>query len=213
MSKNYNDMRTNSADDILAKNWEASGGFVLKPIQSPAAKGVKEEPVPDVKDFEDCQPSTCPCANRCKLLAFREQAASAPIIGLTQERFLILRDSGQLSSVLYRIGVDGRPRPRRCLIFDEKFQMAQINVLDKNTIDEASKELTRLIQKKGVSDQQVRHFQQRLSYLIDRPYQQLRSKLRLEVNQKMEDIQIGFCDMKDADFIQKMEYEEFRSSV
>ena len=110
----------------------------------------------DVKSFEDCNPSTCSFSNRCRILKFREQALTAPIVGLTQERFLMLRDSGYLSSVLYRIGKDGRPYPRRYLIFDEKFQMAPTQVLDKNVIDEAYKELTRLIEKKGVSDQQVR---------------------------------------------------------
>ncbi len=167
----------------------------------------------DVKSFEDCNPSTCSFSNRCRILKFREQALTAPIVGLTQERFLMLRDSGYLSSVLYRIGKDGRPYPRRYLIFDEKFQMAPTQVLDKNVIDEASKELTRLIEKKGVSDQQVRYYQQQLDYQINRPYQHLRSKLRLEMNYRMEDIQVGYCDMKDVESMERIKYEAFRDSV
>lgn len=167
----------------------------------------------DIRSFEECNPSTCSFSNRCKILKFREQALTAPVVGLTQERFLMLRDSGNLNSVLYRVGKDGRPYPRRYLIFDEKFQMAPTQVLDKNVIDEASKELTRLIEKKGVSDQQVRYYQQQLEYQINRPYQQLRSKLRLEMNDRMEDIQVGCCDMKDTELVDRIRYEEFRNSV
>lgn len=150
---------------------------------------------PGVDTFEECRPNSCPHAQTCGLLTFRKQAPMAPIIGLTQERFGMLRESGGLDSVLYRLDKDGHSRPRRYLIFDEKFQMAQINTLDKPCIDRASIEFSKLIEKIDASDSQVRSLQQRLSYHVDRPFQELRRSLCIETDQGNRDIQAGFCTL------------------
>lgn len=146
-----------------------------------------------VDSFDGCRPKDCPFAQGCKLLAFHRVAERAPIIGLTQERFAMLRDSTGLGSVLYRSGEDGCSRPRRHLIFDEKIMMAQISTLDKNCIDQASIEFSGLIKKIAATDSQVRSLQQRLSYHVERPFQDLRRSLCCETERGKQDIQAGFC--------------------
>lgn len=146
-----------------------------------------------VNSFEECCPNSCPYVHDCKLRIFRQQAFLAPIVGLTQERFAMLRESGSLNSVLYRTDEIGRFRPRRYLIFDEKFPMAQINTLDKDCIDCASMEFSELIGKKSAADSQVRSLQQSLAYHIEQPFQALRRSLCIQTESGNRDIQAGFC--------------------
>lgn len=150
---------------------------------------------PGVSCFMECNPNSCTHAQNCEILKFRRQAPKAPIIGLTQERFVMLRESGNLTSVLYRLDNSNYLRPRRYLIFDEKFQMAQINTLDKNCIDQASIEFSELIEKISAVDSQVRSLQQSLAYHIDIPFQALRRSLCIETEYGNRDIQAGFCNL------------------
>ena len=148
---------------------------------------------PGISSFDQCCPNSCPHAQTCELLSFRKQAPMAPVVGLTQERFVMLREGSGLDGILYRWDEDGRSRPRRYLIFDEKFQLAQINTLDKDCIDQASMEFSALIEKISASDSQVRSLQQSLSYHIDQPFQVLRRTLCVETEGGIRDLQAGFC--------------------
>ena len=105
----------------------------------------------------------------------------------------MLREGSGLDGILYRWDEAGRSRPRRYLIFDEKFQLAQINTLDKDCIDQASMEFSALIEKISASDSQVRSLQQSLSYHIDQPFQVLRRTLCVETEGGIRDLQAGFC--------------------
>jgi len=199
------DAEKDNPNMVALQGWSVSGqcrGF----CQNPA-----------VQHFDECVPATCPKAAVCELRIFREQSMTAPIVGLTQERFNMLRASGDLNRVLYRIDEKGYTRPRRFLIFDEKFLMAQVHTLDKNTIDEASLEMTKLIGKRSVTDSRVKSLQQKLSILIERPFQQLRGDLRITNDykgfSKKMDIWAGFCKLEKPDVSQVMAYEFFRSFV
>lgn len=170
---------------------------------------------PAVSCFDECRANSCTHAQTCDLLAFRRQAPRAPIIGLTQERFVMLRESGSLNSILYRVGEDGSPLPRRYLIFDEKYQMAQLATLDKPCIDRASIELSGLIEKIDATDSRIRSLQQSLSYNIDRPFQELRKSLRAETDRGVLDIQAGFCTLSgdDCESGRKFSFQQFSDSI
>lgn len=152
----------------------------------------------DVHHFAACSPASCPYASSCEMLTFKRQAPMVPIIGLTQKRFEILRRSGNLDTVLYRENSTGR-YPRRYLIFDEKFQMAQIDTLDMDLIERASAECSKLIEKPYVTDSQVRSFQQNISFHITKPFQTLRGKYRLPKESGGNDIQAGNCSLQTGD--------------
>lgn len=166
-----------------------------------------------VQRFEDCSPSNCPYAQRCQLLAFRDIAPRAPVVGLTQERFAMLRNSGNLGTVLNRMVGDNVFLPRRFLILDEKFQFVQINTLNKDVIDKASLEISELIAKRDTPDWQVRSLQGQLSYLIDRPFQELRGSLRAPTQDGTKDILAGFCSLSDIEWHQDLQYTSFRNFV
>ncbi len=148
---------------------------------------------PAVSNFDECRPGSCPRSKGCELLAFREKAPKAVIVGLTQERFAMLREGGNLDGVMYRLMEDGRFQPRRYLIFDEKFPMAQISTLDKSCIDLASIEFSELIEKIAAADFQVRSLQQSLAYHVEQPFQALRRSLCVQTGLGNRDIQAGFC--------------------
>lgn len=195
------DTLENAPNMVSLQGWNLSGqhrGFCLDPA---------------VQNFDECVPSTCPKAAICELRTFREKSLTAPIVGLTQERFNMLRRSGGLDSILRRMNGQGRTRPRRFLIFDEKFSMAQIETLDKNVIDQASLEMTKLVGTHITSDHSVKSLQQRLSIHIDRPFQKLRGSCCITTEQGKLDIQTGFCSVKEVDESQRMQYEEFRNYI
>lgn len=150
---------------------------------------------PGVNCFDECKPGSCTHAQSCEILKFRRQALRALIVGLTQERFEMLRESDNLDSVLCRLDENDRPRHRRYIIFDEKFQMAQISTLDKDCIDQASMEFSGLIEKVSATDFRVRSLQQSLAYHIDRTFQDLRRSLCSETEHGLRDIQAGFCNL------------------
>lgn len=162
---------------------------------------------PSVNSFDECTPRQCSFTQSCELYAFHRQAPMAPIIGLTQERFTMLRDNNNLDQALCRLCPDGSLRHRRYLIFDEKFQMAQIFTLDKSCIDHASIKFSTFINKIGATDSQVRSLQQKLSYYIERPFQDLRRSLRIET----QDIQAGLCKLppKYVDSAERMAFHSF----
>lgn len=163
-----------------------------------------------VNSFDECHPKSCPYAQSCELQRFYRLAGTALIIGLTQERFVMLRESNNLDTVLYRQGEDGKWRPRRYLIFDEKYRMAQISILDKNCINKASIEFTQLIERKSAADSRVRSLQQSLSYLIDRPFQAMRRSCCLETAEGRLDIQAGFCTLP-PEYMEAKEQADFQS--
>ena len=146
---------------------------------------------PNVHNYDECLRSKCPFAVGCQLLSFREKATSALVVGITQERFYMLRSSGNLDMLLKRVLPDGRLLPRRYIIFDEKHQMAQIHALTKPLIDQASTEFNTLIRKVESTDSNVRILQQRLGYCVERTFQALRSRLCISTEQGVRDIPAG----------------------
>lgn len=191
-----------SASDVIAlQSWNQSGvrhGFCKKP---------------DIEDFRECQREQCEYAGSCELLRFSRQAGQAFILGLTQARFHLLRKAGTLNQFLYRV-VGLTCVPRRYLIFDEKFEFAEIEVLNKPLIDRASTELETLIALNRSTDRSIQHQQVSLSYHIDRVFQQLRQKQVLARSDRpIVDLPMGLCSLSDADSEQRRSYAEFRSRV
>lgn len=164
----------------------------------------------DVNSYDECPRSRCPYAAQCQVLQFREAAPFAPVVGLTQERFYLLRQD-DLSSVLTRMGQDGLSHPRRYIIFDEKYEMAPAVKLSMKEINEASTEVTKLIPQVDASDTKVRTLQQRLSYSVERPFQQLRRQQR---SPDGVDIPVGFLTLSEQDFVaERIAYSDFRSQI
>lgn len=165
---------------------------------------------PDVSSYEECPRSRCPSAAQCPVLRFRETAPFAPVVGLTQERFYLLRQD-DLSSVLMRIGQDGLPHPRRFIIFDEKFEMAPAVKLSMKEINEASTEFTKLIPQVDASDTRVRTLQQRLSYSVERPFQKIR---QLQRSPDGVDVPVGFLRLPDHEYKnERAAYGDLRSLI
>ena len=164
----------------------------------------------DVSSYDECPRSRCPYAIQCPVLQFREKAPLAPVVGLTQERFYLLRQD-DLSSVLTRIGQDGLPHPRRFIIFDEKYEMAPAVTLSMKEINEASTEFTKLIPQVDASDARVRTLQQRLSYSVERPFQKIR---QLQRSPDGVDVPIGFLRLSEHDYInERAAYSDFRTLI
>lgn len=150
----------------------SDGKRFMVPLQSWTSSGQSRNfcLAPGVDSYTDCQGSRCPYADRCLLQEFREEAPYAPVVGLTQERFEMLRQ-GDLSSVFERYMQDGARHPRRYIIFDEKYRIAQVTALNAEQINEASTQFTDLIQKINASDTRVRNLQTRLDYSVRCPFQ------------------------------------------
>src|SRR5699024_6466131 len=112
---------------------------------------------PEVIHYDQCRRYACPYSEHCRLLSFQQQAPCAPVVGVTQERFVLLREAGALDKILRRTFLsDQVTLPRRFLIFDEKITMAQTSTLIKPVIDQASTEIERLIRQGDLSDSQAR---------------------------------------------------------
>lgn len=163
-----------------------------------------------MNSYDECPRSRCPHAPQCPVLQFREAVPFAPVVGLTQERFYLLRQD-DLSSVLTRIGQDGLPHPRRFVIFDEKFEMAPAVRMSIKEIHDASTEFTKLISQMDASDTRVRTLQQMLSYSVERVFQNIR---QLQRPPDRIDIPVGFLRLSEQDYIdERKAYEKFRSLI
>lgn len=168
---------------------------------------------PSVDNYAGCLHNRCLYADRCRLHAFQEEAQYAPVVGMTQERFNMLRQGDAFSAALECLGEDGVRRPRRFVIFDEKFQMAPATALSTAQINEASTQFTELIRKFDTSDTHVRSLQQRLNYAVMRPFQAFRKRLCAEKGEGICDIPVGFLKLTEEDMETAKEYYEFRDIV
>ena len=165
---------------------------------------------PSVDNYEACLRQQCPYAGKCPILHFSEDAKTAPIVGMTQERFCQLREQG-LDSVLYRQCPDGQEHPRRYILFDEKFQMASVTAVNADTINDASKAFSALIQKLDLTDQRVCGLQQRLDRTVRRLFQQLRYDLRLDTEEGKKDILVGVLTLTEDMKKEYADYFRFRN--
>lgn len=168
---------------------------------------------PEVIHYDQCRRYACPYSEHCRLLSFQQQAPYAPVVGLTQERFVLLREAGALDKILRRTFLsDQVTLPRRFLIFDEKITMAQISTLNKPVIDQASTEIERLIRKGNLSDSQARSLQMQLSICIDMPFQRLRKEAEQSQAQDHPAPSMGWCTLED-DPQRREQYNTFRRWV
>ncbi len=168
---------------------------------------------PEVIHYDQCRRYACPYSEHCCLLSFQQQAPYAPVVGLTQERFVLLREAGALDKILRRTFLsDQVTLPRRYLIFDEKITMAQISTLNKPVIDQASTEIERLIRKGNLSDSQARSLQMQLSICIDMPFQRLRKEAEQSQAQDHPAPSMGWCTLED-DPQRREQYNTFRRWV
>ena len=76
---------------------------------------------PSVDNYEACLRQQCPYAGKCPILHFSEDAKTAPIVGMTQERFCQLREQG-LDSVLYQYATPKSNKPRLIVLPDLALQ-------------------------------------------------------------------------------------------
>lgn len=158
----------------------------------------------DVNSFKECQKKACPFANSCKMLRFTEEARHASLIGITQKRFDLLRSGGDLSSILIRELNDGTEVHRRFLIFDEKFDLAEVHDLNRNTLVKATAELEALIQKRKCSESVVQTVENGLDYSIRLPFQNLRrektsGRLNGDTLESVIPPKVGFCTATDLE--------------
>ena len=168
---------------------------------------------PEVIHYDQCRRYACPYSEHCRLLSFQQQAPYAPVVGLTQERFLLLREAGALDKILRRTFLsDQVTLPRRFLIFDEKITMAQTSTLNKPVIDQASTEIERLIRQGDLSDSQARSLQMQLSICIDMPFQRLRKEAEQSQTQDHPVPSMGWCTLED-DSQRREQYNTFRRWV
>ena len=144
-----------------------------------------------VTDFEDCPGRDCPCADSCPILNGLLLAQTAPIVGMTQKRFLTMRQRGTLSNILCFDDADGHPRCRRFLLFDEKIEIVPISTLNKIKINEASTALEKLSAQQGCSDASISYFQHQLGFLVDQPFRVLRN----QCNAQRSRFPAGFIDL------------------
>lgn len=203
----------NELDKELNKDCSDGKRFMV-PLQSwtPSGQGRNFCLAPGVDSYTDCQGSRCPYADQCPLQAFREEAPYAPVVGLTQARFDMLRQ-GDLSSVFERYTKDGARHPRRYIIFDEKYRMAQVEALNAEQINEASTQFTDLIQKIDASDTRVRSLQMRLDYSVRRPFQAIRKRMRTETGDGTHDIPVGFLTLTEEEQETAEEYRMLREII
>ncbi len=168
---------------------------------------------PEVNHYDQCRRYACPYSERCRLLSFQQQAPYAPVVGLTQERFVLLREAGALDKILRRTFLsDQVTLPRRFLIFDEKITMAQTSTLNKPVIDQASTEIERLIRQGDLSDSQARSLQMQISICIDMPFQRLRKEAEQSQTQDHPAPSMGWCTLED-DPQRREQYNTFRRWV
>lgn len=167
-----------------------------------------------VTSYDECpRPRTsCPYSQRCPILEFHDKAPLAPVVGLTQERFNMLRQTG-LNPLLQRICDDNRFHPRRYIIFDEKFKMASINTLSIETINDASSQFTNLISQLNTTDSNVRSLQQQLTYCVLRPYQEIRKMLRTKDDSGYRDLPFGFVTLPEELEEHQKAYNDFRDLI
>ena len=163
-----------------------------------------------VDNYDACLRQQCPYAEKCPILHFPEDAKIAPIVGMTQERFCQLREPG-LDSVLYRQCPDGQEHPRRYILFDEKFQMASVTSVSADTINDASKAFSALIQKLDLTDQRVCGLQQWLDRTVRQLFQQLRYDLRRDTDEGPEDILVGVLTLTEDIRKEYGDYTQFRN--
>ena len=161
-----------------------------------------------VDSYAECPRNQCPYALQCPILTFHEKVLYAPVVGLTQARFCLLRQ-GDLDSVLQRLGPDGTSYPRRYILFDEKYPMVPIAELNMERINETSTAFNTIIEKYHASDTRVCGLQQQLNYSITRIFQKIR---RVQQTAAGNDIQIGFLSFSEEEREDSHVYYEFRNS-
>lgn len=158
-----------------------------------------------VSSYQECRKEHCPYAASCEILRFEQMAGQAYILCMTQVRFNILRKDGRFDQYLYR--QDGE-FPRRFLIFDEKFDFAQIQELTMEIINLASNELENLASKQDVTDYAINSMQRKMAYWIKRKFQELRDRTVIERDGETTDSKYGLCSLCDTP---KEEQEQFRA--
>lgn len=166
-----------------------------------------------VESFEACQKRQCPYAADCKVLTFEQKAQCSFIIGMTQARFDMLRNAPQgVEKLMHRISGLNTAVPRRFLIFDEKFEMAQTIVLDRETINRASNDLERLGRERDVVDSKIHQMQKKLSFHVMRLYEELREQTRYSIVDKEADIPFGLCTLAGKPAHQKESFRTYYES-
>ncbi len=124
---------------------------------------------------------------------------------MTQTRFSLLRSCDELDRLLFR-DVAGEKLARRFIIFDEKFEMEETAILGTDVINAASTEIERRGRKAEIPDRILSGIQTGLSFNIQRPFKDLRSKTLYETGK---DQPFGFCSLSDPE--DKENFEEFRN--
>ena len=190
---------------VALQGWSASG----------KANGYCENLA--VTSYDQCQRNKCPYASHCQILKFHEMAPVAPVVGLTQERFYMLRGN-ILDQVLYRQFENGKVSlPRRYIIFDEKFKMSSSTSVSTDEINNLSSAFTELLQDEQTTDNSVRMLQNSLSFYVFSVFQALRKesreKYRDSPHEREQDIPIGFVSLPDSLKPRADAYPMFRQQV
>jgi len=190
---------------VALQGWSASG----------KANGYCENLA--VTSYDQCQRNKCPYASHCQILKFHEMAPVAPVVGLTQERFYMLRGN-ILDQVLYRQFDNGKASlPRRYIIFDEKFKMSSSTSVSTDEINNLSSAFTELLQDEQTTDNSVRMLQNSLSFYVFSVFQALRKESREKYRdspyERERDIPIGFVTLPDSLKSRADDYPAFRQQV
>lgn len=146
--------------------------------------------------YRDCRKERCPYASTCKVIRFLDGVESGFIVGMTQARFSMLRRADELTPFLYRLATEHETSiPRRFLIFDEKYDMAQQSILSVPQVNDASTEVERIVTSLKFPDAESRKLQDMLHYRILKPLQEIRKNCEF-IDASMDEFPFGFCSLR-----------------
>lgn len=190
----------NAILDTIESFFPGRSGEVMVAIQGWSKSGQEKGFCQNKKasSFEDCQKEQCPYASTCQVLHFAERAKSSFIIGMTQARFNMLRESGELEVFLQRNTCDSKePIPRRFILFDEKFDMSKMSSIGVPDINEASTEMERLNRSRNPTDSEIVGIQKGLNFCVLKPIQELRERLVFKDKVGNDEMPFGLCQLSD----------------
>lgn len=160
---------------------------------TPSGKAAGLCPNPSVETHRQCRGERCPYAPQCPMLALSDQGWSAYILGVTQARFYGMRRKG-IQNLLLQRECGGKVSHRHFLIFDEKPELYQIDVLSMGRLNDLSTHLEKLTTQNRLSDRQAAWLQSELSSCAMSAIQKLRRTTRIEYEDRPpKDALAGLC--------------------
>ena len=177
-------------------------------LQGWTSSGKKEGFCPnnEVTNFEDCKAKTCPFANHCKMRSFQAAAPKAFVVGITHMRFKMIQGTPMLDQIINRVLPDGGIRERRYLIFDENPNLARISAMNNRTLNQASEEFDKLINKGQSTDRTAYSREKALSFGLTSVFNRLREATLVQLEELSAPLEVktGICSIHPSDYQEQM---------